>query len=276
MHSSVAGSLIVASSTDQASFNIAHNLIQAHAFKPIEPISSKRAIYQSGNVRMVILEKESIHVEPQDVPVKAGSIIFVSKHRSDTETPALTVHATGNLTRQAMYGGNPEEVAFVEPFRVHAALSSLSRGVKKEKLQIEVTMEATHHGPTSFPIPVCFIEVGSGPSEWSNPVLSRIASDAVMSSATSIIRGTNAVGFGGTHYPEKITRICKDGNYFVGHVVSRYAFDRGVSDPIIRDLFKKTIDGCRTALIDWKGLKSQQRRQLVEKLTSQNIGIVRC
>ncbi len=276
MQSSTSSPLIIASSRDPASLSIARNLIQGHSFRPLESFPSKPAIYEREDARLIILEKESIYVEPNDINVKAGSIIFVSKHRSDTGTPALTVHATGNLTREAMYGGNPEEVAFVEPFRVHAALSSLSRGVEKEKLQIEVTIEATHHGPTSFPVPVCFIEVGSGPSEWSNPVLSRIASDAVMSSATSIIRGTNAVGFGGTHYPEKITRICKDGKYFVGHVVSRYAFDRGVSDPIIRDLFKKTIDGCRTALIDWKGLKSEQRRQLVEKLASQNIDIVRC
>ncbi len=275
MQSSTPGALIIASSADPASLNIAQNLIQAYAFKPVESVSSKQPVYQSGDVRLIILQRESIYVEPIEVQVKTGSIIFASKHRSDAGTPALTAHATGNLTRQAMYGGNPEEVSFVEPFRVHAALSSLSERVEEARLQIEVTMEATHHGPTSFQVPVCFIEVGSGPSEWSDPVLGRIAADAIMSSATSEVKGTNAVGFGGTHYPTKLTQICKDGNYFVGHVVSRYAFDE-VFDPILQDLFNKTLGGCKTALVDWKGLKGEQRRRLVEKLASWNIDVVRC
>jgi D-aminoacyl-tRNA deacylase len=276
MQAPTPGPLIVASSTDPASLNIAQNLIQAHALKPIESLSSKQTVYQNGNVRLIILEKECIYVEPEDIPVKADSIIFASKHRSDTGTPAFTVHATGNLTRQAMYGGSPEEVAFVEPFRVHAALSSLSERAEKARLHIEVTMEATHHGPTSFQVPVCFIEVGSGPTEWSSPDLGRIAAEAVMSSATSVAKGTNAVGFGGTHYPTKLTRICKNGTYFVGHVVSKYALDAEVSDPVLQALFNKTQGECKTAVIDWKGLKGEQRRRLTEKLTSWNINIVRC
>lgn len=276
MQAPTPASLIVASNTDPASLNIAQNLIQVHAFKPIESATSKQIVYQTGNVRLIILEKECIYVEAEDIPFRANSIIFASKHRSDTGTPALTVHATGNLTRQAAYGGSPDEVAFVEPFRVHAALSSLSERAEKARLQIEVTMEATHHGPTSFQVPVCFVEVGSGPTEWSSPVLGRIAADAIMSSATSVVKGTNAVGFGGTHYPAKLTRVCKDGAYFVGHAVSKYALDTEVSDAVLLALFKKTLSECKTAVIDWKGLKGEQRRRLTEKLASWNIDIVRC
>jgi D-tyrosyl-tRNA(Tyr) deacylase len=40
----------------------------------------------------------------------------------------------------------------------------------------------------------------------------------------------------------------------VGRVISRHAFDGGISDTIIGQAFDKTLMGCNTALVDWKGL----------------------
>ena len=276
MQPSHPGPLIIASRTDPASHNIAENLIQLHGFKQVATIA-RRPVYESRNVKLFFVDKECIHVDPSEVEVEASSIIFVSKHRSDTGTPALTAHATGNLTREAMFGGKPEEVSFVEPFRIHTALSTLFQGVEKANLQLEVTMEATHHGPTSFPVPVCFIEVGSGPEEWANPALGRIVADAAMASATTTpTRGANAVGFGGTHYSSKLTRMNLEGEYLIGHIVSRYAVEAEASDSIIRAVFRKTAGECRTAVVDWKGLKGEQRRELTGKLSSWNIQVVRC
>src|SRR5213593_2433675 len=101
------GPAIVASRSDPASLNIAQNLIQHHRFNQREETHGTQ-IYESGNVTLVIVEKECVHLQPEEIPIKSTSIIFASKHRSNTETPALTVHATGNLTREAIYGGNPE------------------------------------------------------------------------------------------------------------------------------------------------------------------------
>ncbi len=277
MQASTFGPVIVASKSDPASLNIAQNLIKHHNFSIVGPPDRTPSIYRSQDVELVMVEKEGIYVQPEDLPVKASSIIFASKHRSSTNTPALTVHATGNLNRTARYGGSPEEISRVEPFRIREALSALSREVNSANLRIEVTMEATHHGPTSFPVPVCFIEIGSGPEQWSDQVLGGIAANAVMASATQTqSQKANAVGFGGTHYPDKLTRICTEGDYQIGHIIPRHAFDAQISERMIQEAFHKTVGLCKTAVVDWKGLKGEQRRALLDHLSRWDIEVVRC
>lgn len=269
--------LIVASRTDQASLNIAQNIIQQAGFIKQETLSPWEG-YTSKNLQagLVIIGKELIHVKPPDLPEDSGPTVFVSKHRSSTDTPALTVHATGNLTGEALYGGRPEEVSLVEPFRVQAALSSMSGEVKRLGLRIEVTMEATHHGPTNLPVPVCFIEIGSGPEQWGDAVLGGVAAKAAIAAVqASHGRTPPAVGFGGTHYPARHTKLNLQGAYEIGHVVSRYAFDRQVSDRVLQNTFQRTAGECRTGLVDWKGLKGEQRRSLLDKLSAWSIEAIR-
>ena len=265
--------LIVASKTDQASLNIAQNIIR-EAGLVRQPVSGQWEIYQNidGQPELVLINKELIYTEPADLPQEARPLVFVSKHRSNTDTPALTVHANGNLTGEALYGGQPEQVAMVEPFRIHAALSTVSSEVNRLGLGIEVTMEATHHGPTNFPVPTCFVEVGSGPAQWGDQVLGNIVAKAAITAAQSTQHSTpTAVGFGGTHYPARHTKLNIEGKYHVGHVVSRYSFDGQVSDRVLQDTFKKTVEGCRTGLVDWKGLKGEQRRSLLDKLAAWDV-----
>src|SRR5207253_4771741 len=97
-----------------------------------------------------------------------------------------------------------EEVSYVNPSIIRRALRALKAGVAKAGVQIEVTMEATHHGPTSLSMPVCFVEIGSGESEWTDPILGEIAANAVISAIEKIGETyPTAVGFGGTHYSAK-------------------------------------------------------------------------
>ena len=269
--------LIVASKTDQASLNIAQNIIR-EAGLVRQPVSGQWEIYQNidGQPELVLINKELIYTEPADLPQEARPLVFVSKHRSNIDTPALTVHANGNLTSEALYGGQPEQVAIVEPFRIQAAISTISSEVNRLGLGIEVTMEATHHGPTTFPVPTCFVEVGSGPAEWGDHVLGNIVAKAAIRAAHSTQHGSpTAVGFGGTHYPAHYTKLNIEGRYHIGHVVSRYSFDRQVSDRVLQDTFKKTVGGCQTGLVDWKGLKGEQRRSLLDKLAAWDVEAVR-
>ncbi len=270
------GSVIIASRADAASINIAQKLINNHGFSPIQHENDKPAIYESREATLVIVDREGIYVQPDDLPLNPSTIIFASKHRSSTNTPALTVHATGNLTREAMYGGKPEEVSLVEPFRIRQALTTLDREAREANLQIDVTMEATHHGPTNFPVPICFVEIGSGPEQWSDPTLGLVAANAVVSAAASVQSSRpNAVGFGGTHYSDKLTRMCIESDFHIGHIVPRRAFDAGVSARVLQATFDKTIGLCKTAIVDWKGLKGEQRRTLLNQLSEWDIEVVK-
>src|SRR2546425_12154677 len=105
---------------------------------------------------LVIGDKECIYVQPETIPVEPKRVIFVSKHKSAQEQPALTVHATGNLTSQAKYGGRPEEGSWVDPSGIKRSLVSFRQGLSEAGVEIYVTMEATRHGPPSFGVPVCF------------------------------------------------------------------------------------------------------------------------
>jgi D-aminoacyl-tRNA deacylase len=265
--------LIVRSRTDPASKNIAQQLIDNHGlFRELKGAE----IYRKDTVRLTSLDKLCIYAAPAELPSDIDSIIFASKHVSSTGKPALTVHTTGNLTTSADFGGNPEEVAFVDPTIVRRVLRGLRDGASKEGLDIDVTMEATHHGPTSFPCPVCFVEIGSGPREWENSVLGKIAADAIIAAATTVPGAEpSAVGFGGTHYAAKHTRICLDGDYQIGHVVPKHAIEKGVSDQTIRATIRKTTGSCKTALVDWKGLGGLERRRLVDSLENWNYEVVR-
>src|SRR5436309_12104658 len=267
--------LIVSSNRDPASSNIAQALITKNGFK--QESGQEMETHWKDNIRLVVLEKLGIFVEPDDIPPHVSSAIFVSKHVSASGRAALTVHTTGNLTKEAKFGGNPQEVSYVNPSIIRHALRALKSGAAQAGLQIEVTMEATHHGPTNLSMPVCFIEIGSGEKEWMDPILGEIAANAVMSAIAEVEESPpTAVGFGGTHYSAKHTRICMEGDYAIGHLVSSHSFDGGVSERVIGDTFNKTTGSCNTAIVDWKGLHSNDRRRLISSLEAAGREIVRC
>ena len=238
--------------------------------------SGRIETYSKGNVRLLVLERLGIYAEPSEVPADVATTIFVSKHVSASGRAALTVHTTGNLTNEAKFGGNPEEVSHVDPSIIRRTLNALKAGTSQAGIQIEVTMEATHHGPTSLSMPVCFVEIGSGEKEWTDPILGEIAANAVMLAIPKVEESPpSAVGFGGTHYSAKHTRICMEGDYAIGHLVSSHSFDGGVSERVIGDVFNKTSGSCNTAIVDWKGIHSDDRRKLIAGLEAAGREIVR-
>jgi D-aminoacyl-tRNA deacylase len=267
--------VIVSSKRDPASSNIAQALITKNGFK--QESGQEIETYSKDNMRLVVLEKLGIFVEPDDIPPDVSSAIFVSKHVSSFGRAALTVHATGNLTKEAKFGGNPEEVSHVDPSIIRRALRALKAGTLRAGVQIDVTMEATHHGPTNLSMPVCFVEIGSGEKEWTDPVLGEITANAVMAAAAKV-EGTSrkAVGFGGTHYSAKHTRISMEGDYEIGHLVSSHSFGGGLSPRVVQDTFNKTTGSCNTAIVHWKGLHSIDRRRLIAELEDSRREIVRC
>src|SRR5207245_6988081 len=113
---------------------------------------------------------------------------------------------------------------------------------------IDLPMEPSHDVPTTLSMPVCLVEIGSGEEEWTDPGLGEIAANAVMAAATKVEETRPAaVGFGGTHYSAKHTRICMDGDYAIGHLVSSHPFDGGVTQLMINDVFNETTGSFTTS-----------------------------
>src|SRR6266581_6409430 len=95
---------------------------------------------------------------------RADLVVYLSKHKSESERPSLTVHPIGNPAA-AEFGGQPETLVPSAPRWMTAAL----RGLRKEAkgLPYNVTFEATHHGPY-LTTPTFYIEQGSTETEWAD------------------------------------------------------------------------------------------------------------
>ena len=147
------------SRADPASTNIAENLIKHLHFSKSETSDPGTRVHSKSNLLLVEIDEPGIYAKRTDIPREATTLIFASKHVSSRGKPALTVHATGNPTREALYGGIPEHLSYVDPPRIKNALHTLRDESVERGLEMENTMEATHHGPTSFEIPVTFVEI---------------------------------------------------------------------------------------------------------------------
>jgi D-aminoacyl-tRNA deacylase len=230
---------------------------------------------RSEDVYLKHVETEGIHTDRLDVGFRPDVVIFASKHRSEANEPALTVHWTGNPTARADLGGKPKSLSPTDPVRLRTALLALDLARERKKMNYTVTLEATHHGPTELEVPTLFVELGSTEREWSDNTAGAAAAEAIWAAATTNqTSGKTAVGFGGGHYCNKHCSALREEGYAFSHIFSKYFFDD--YDPsIVHMAYDRTVGGCQTAVIDWKGIRGPDRRRLLDDLGQMNIETVR-
>ncbi len=256
--------IIVFSSNDLAGKNIANHLVRGFGFSPQEPIESakgKLEAWEKNGIRLIQLPLR-LSVECDSLlpnPVfETDLIIFASRHRSESGTPCLTVHATGNYGTSAEYGGRPGELALTSA----KALGCAYRFLKEHSLEgFEPFMEATHHGPTSLPVPSIFIEIGSTEKEWVVEAPGRTVAGAIMHVCKNYEKekGTVAVGFGGTHYAAKFSRHVDE--YAFSHIAPKHVLET-IDSGMVRQMIEKTTEPVECAVVDWKGTNQPAREKL--------------
>lgn len=261
--------LIVASRRDLAAQNIAQQLIRDHDFQPVST-----NLLRSGDIFLEHVDSDGVHTSDLGVDFKPDAVIFASRHKSESENPTLTVHWPGNPTSRADLGGSPKTLSFTDPSRLRAALLALDEARETRKLNYAVTVEATHHGPTELSVPTLFVEIGSSEEQWNDPEAATCAGQAIWIAATSPSAGKVAVGFGGGHYCNKHCLAIRKEGYAFSHILSKYFFDE-YDENIVRMAFERTLGECRTAVIDWKGVRGSDRTGLLDSLKRMNIEIVR-
>ena len=263
--------LIASSKRDVAAQNIARELMRLKGFQPASGVPD---LFQNGNVYLKLVETDGIYTDSLGVDSRPEAVIFASRHRSESGEPALTVHWTGNSTSRADFGGKPKSLSFADPPRLRAALLALDKAREALKLNYAVTLEATHHGPTELGVPTLFVEVGSTEKEWNDPQAAVAASEAIWEAATAPVSGTAAVGFGGGHYCNKQCIAVRNDNYAFSHILSKYFFE-DYDEQMVQLAFERTIGECRTAVVDWKGIRGAERSKLIETLKRLHIEVVR-
>jgi D-aminoacyl-tRNA deacylase len=267
--------LIVASNTDIASLNIKQQILKYHSFWEIKKTFQRNPVYskQIGGqeVILVTLNDESVRAQnlPEDFP-NVDLIVFISRHSSQSCRPTLSVHTTGNFGDSEL-GGRPRKLSVAPAFAMHTALKVLN--VKKEvmKLNYEVSYECTHHGP-SIDVPTMFVELGSSEPQWKDLQAARVVGDATMAAISNFSASSKSavLGIGGTHYNQKFTRMAlQDGTVF-GHMVPKYAVHL-VDVEMLTQCLICTLERVSSAVLDWKGIRSEDKPNLI--LALEEVGL---
>lgn len=250
--------VILASSSDVASRTLAEAL-EAEGFESTGVKLLGHPVYQRGPYLLARFEGMIIHPPGLDEYFNPQAYIFLSRHSAESGIPSLTAHTTGNYGGEADYGGAPRELGRADPALLKNYLMALWRH-RGEVPGYQLTMEATHHGPTSLQKPVLFVELGSSEKHWGDTGAARVVAASLMESlAEKRIWSNVAIGFGGTHYSEKFTKLTIEGDVAFSFVAPKHSLGN-IDASMVGQMLQRTNAPVRSAFLDWKGLGSHKEK----------------
>jgi D-aminoacyl-tRNA deacylase len=211
-------------------------------------------------VRLHVTSEDLLHQESlDDAYPQATAYIFLSKHKSDSKIPTLTCHCTGNFDANP-YGGNPREIAISYPSLQKRYLQALV-AAKEQVPRYDITIEASHHGPTSLKKPVLFVELGSSESEWSDENAASAICNvllAVLDKGFDLCENVG-IALGGTHYPTKFNKILLESELGLAAVASKHNLE-AIDREMLGQMISKSIEPVTKVIVDSKGLGNQKER----------------
>ena len=220
---------------------------------------------------LLIIPTPAISADWLEEKYDYDGFIFLSKHAAESGLLALTCHSTGNFS-EAKFGGREKQIAIPHPDIQKKYLKTLEEN-KSQFSDFQITIEATHHGPTALNKPSIFIEIGTTQKQWSDLSLCTSVArlvDQVLSE--DIPSNPTAICFGGTHYPEKFTKELLDGVFGLGTVMPKHALDY-----LDENLFSHIMDrnkNVKAALLDWTGL-GPNKKKVVDLLETTDLEVIK-
>lgn len=230
------------------------------------------------NTALVITDQDLININNFDgIIPKENMVIFLSKHASKSKTPTLTSHSTGNFSDVVLLGGNPNEIGNTFPSFQKVYMKKIYE--KRQQLfGYDLTIEATHHGPTSLVNPTLFIEIGSSEIQWANKTTASIVCKSVLESIKDIEKYTEnnnttiGIGIGGNHYPQKYNKMIIFSNVAFGPIISKYNLPF-INEQIMSQVKGKSIEKINHIYVDDKGL-GKYKEKILNILNSQDLEII--
>src|SRR5579862_635125 len=251
---SIVKTVIVCSVNDRAGTNIRERIFENFPFKESDSFLDGSPMYSMGSdLFLVSSARDIIFVDNLEEQFHDGRFVFISRHRAESGIPSLTAHFTGNFG-PAEFGGNPGEIANYSPSFLKNYMIALNSLRAEIDPIYNITLEATHHGPTSLKSSVLFVELGSTETQWidmkSAAVISRALLMAIGSSKTY---PNAAIGVGGTHYPEKLNKTILGPDYSLGPIIPKYAL-HNFNAKLLEQILVKSDQAIKSAIVDAKGL----------------------
>lgn len=259
------------SSQDLAAQTIKQCLLNEYPFIDTGTAFDSFPIYQLDQLSLVTLQQDSIHAENLDQHFSADLFIFASRHKSAAFQPALLTHVPGNWG-QADLGGKAATLCVAPATALKVALQTLFANRSQYGLSDWACgLEVTHHGPFVESTPVLFIEIGSTEQEWQHVPAAQLVARSILAVAQYSEQSFPAVlGFGGPHYCPAFTRLSLETAFAVGHIVPKYHLD-AINETLIQHAIQRFSPAPVCAALDWKGMKGNQRDQVLSLLKSLNL-----
>jgi len=212
-------------------------------------------VVKVGNKILKLYSFKELHLDMNNLDIDADLYIFLSKHVSKAGVDSLTVHPIGNFGENK-FGGFENEVVMTNAFWMKKYFQNL----KSKKLDIEVTMEATHHGPY-VEKPSMFVEIGSNEVAWKNKDYAEIVIETLIetfNNAENMVIPVFCIG--GTHYCNSFLKIQDMEVYAISHICPKYGLE-SLNEELIRDVLRKS--GSKTIIaLDYDGLGKEKQRVL--------------
>lgn len=228
-------------------------------------------IFHSKNFDLTEISTPAISADWLEEKYSYDGFVFLSKHAAESGVLALTCHSTGNFA-EARFGGKNRQVAIPHPSLQKSYLQKLWAN-KDDFADFQITIEATHHGPTALNKPCIFIEIGTTEKQWNDKALCDSVSKLVIETINSKPKICPfGICFGGTHYADKFTKELLHGTHALGTVVPKHALDN-----LDEELFSHIIDrnkGAKSALLDWTGL-GPNKQKVLDFLGTTNLKVIK-
>lgn len=264
--------VLVASEPDAASVN------QRSALQALAPWAEAGTFEGASAHRYgewVLVTIKELHLErdhlDRDIESTFGErpdlVVYLSKHRSGSHTPSLTVHPIGN-PKGADFGGKPGAFVPASPLWMTAALRRLR--LEAQELPYEVTFEATHHGPY-LETPTFYIEQGSTEKEWEDLEASKAIARTLLDLRPA--DAPVALGLGGGHYVPRHSDLAIARRIAFGHLLPSHALE-GLPPERIDAAIART-PGASLAYLHRKSLGKPEARDLEAFVGARGLRVVR-
>jgi len=262
--------LLVASKLDPAGQNMADYLVSQYGFKLME---NDLQVYANEVANLLIADQEALTLDWLDGKFSPEYYLFLSRHRSESGTPTLTCHTTGNFSDSNEMGGKPRELAYAYPSLQKHYMKVLWND-RSRIPDYQLVIEATHHGPTSLAKPTLFVEIGSTEKQWKDQNAVSAVCDAVMKTIRDLKKYSNiGIGLGGTHYPSKFTELLINSDFALASVASKHSLPY-VDRSMLGQMVSKSVEDVKYVLLDWKGLGKEKDR-LSEMVSDLGLEVVK-
>jgi D-aminoacyl-tRNA deacylase len=279
--------IIVFSKGNAAGETIANALIKNYGFLPKDNLVSEDGKYNWrswSDGRFAMIELTTMHIYSDQLMAyslfnSSDLIVMLSTHKSETSMPSVSIHSNGNFGEGNKMGGNPRELAYSSASAQKIGLAYLSKNPLEG---FPYYLEATHHGPTAWKSPIVWVEIGSTEKEYMNLAAAELMANCAMEICEKWKVGKKAdladkiaLGFGGTHYCAKFSKLILEGNYEFSYIFSKHLLSESTPG-MIRQAIEKSVEPVEIALIEKKSINASTREKIIADLKTAglNYGLV--